>query len=229
MRNILHSRLNTYGFTLIELIMATAISAIVIGILSVCLSFALRAWESTQNRKPDQTVLLVDLLKRQLAEFDPTPIKLDNGTRPLFLGEATSIEFATTHSIKAVSQGVPVVARYTFDKGSVLYYSETVLNPYQPKSIQEFLNAKISRSGKTKYRFFEIDMAEFVLAYAGKDSAAFSESWHSDNEIPIEVLLKWTGKDARAHSQILMVNTPFTIEVQKTRVPTTQGGAIQDD
>ncbi len=229
MRNSRGSHTGDSGFTLIELILATAISGIVIGILSVCLSFALRAWESTQNRKPDQTALLVDLLKTQLAEFDPTPVRFDSGTHPLFLGETTSIQFATSHSIKALSQGVPVVVRYSFDKGGAVYYSETPLNPHQPKVIQDFLNTKISRNEKSRYRFFEIDMAEFSLAYAGKEATAFSDNWHNDEEIPIEVLVKWAGKDGKPRSQVLMVNTPFTIELQKRGVRSSGVGGIQDD
>ena len=61
------------GFTLIELILATAISALVVGILSVCFAFTLRVWQGTQNQKPDQTFQLADLLNRQLAECDPKP------------------------------------------------------------------------------------------------------------------------------------------------------------
>ncbi|HIJ69033.1 MAG TPA: prepilin-type N-terminal cleavage/methylation domain-containing protein, partial [Deltaproteobacteria bacterium] len=38
------------GFTLIELILATAISALVVGILSVCFAFTLRVWQGTQNQ-----------------------------------------------------------------------------------------------------------------------------------------------------------------------------------
>ena len=72
---------NRKGFTLIELILATAISALVIGILSVCFSFTLRVWQGTQNQKPDQTFQLADLLNRQLAECDPKPIKFTGGVQ----------------------------------------------------------------------------------------------------------------------------------------------------
>src|SRR5208283_1255408 len=85
------------GFTLMELVLATAISALVVGILAVCFSFALRVWESVQNQKPDQTFQLADLLNRQLAECDPKPIKFTGGVRSLFAGQENSIVFITAH------------------------------------------------------------------------------------------------------------------------------------
>ena len=79
------------GFTLIELILATAISALVIGILSVCFAFTLRVWQSTQNQKPDQTFQLAELLNRQLAECDPKPIRFTGGVRPCLPGKRTRL------------------------------------------------------------------------------------------------------------------------------------------
>jgi len=40
------------GFTLLELLLATFISALVIGILSVTLSVALRIWEKNRGTEP---------------------------------------------------------------------------------------------------------------------------------------------------------------------------------
>ena len=47
------------GFTLLELVLATLISAIVIGIFSVALSLSLRMWERQQDREPSDVPSLL--------------------------------------------------------------------------------------------------------------------------------------------------------------------------
>ena len=218
---------NRKGFTLIELILATAISALVVGILSVCFSFTLRVWQSTQNQKPDQTFQLADLLNRQLAECDPKPIKFTGGAHPLFAGQPHSIAFVTAHSVKAISQGVPVVVRYTYDQNSrVLYYSELLLDPYHPGSIEMFLAGGSPRKHDTEVRAYGVDFPEFVLAYAGKESKSFSQSWETVDELPVEVLVRWRAKDSVVHARACMLNAPFPVEVLKVPVPAAGAGSL---
>lgn len=218
---------NRKGFTLIELILATAISALVVGILSVCFAFTLRVWQGTQNQKPDQTFQLADLLNRQLAECDPKPIKFTGGMRTLFAGEPNSIVFVTAHSIKAISQGVPVVARYTYDPNSrVLYYSELLLDPYHPDSIERFLAGGSSRKQDTEVRTYGVDFPEFVLAYAGKESKKFSQFWQTVGELPVEVLVRWRANDSAVHARVCMLNAPFPIEVPKVPAPGAGAGGL---
>lgn len=215
------------GFTLIELVLATALSALVVGILSVCFSFALRVWESVYNQQPDQTFLLADLLNRQLAECDPTPIKFTDSTHPLFAGQANSIVFVTTHSVKAISHGVPVVARYTYDPNTrALSYSELLLDPNHPAFIERFLAGRSSGKKRTEIRTYGVDFPEFVLSYAGKESKEFVQTWEAGDQLPVEVLVRWRAKDSAVHARACMVNALFPIEVQKKTAPGAAGGGV---
>ncbi|MDR3569224.1 MAG: prepilin-type N-terminal cleavage/methylation domain-containing protein [Syntrophobacteraceae bacterium] len=199
------------GFTLIELIVATAISAMVIAIVSVCFSFALRMWQTTANRKPDQTLRLAQLLQRQLAECDPTPINFEHGSSPLFIGKTNSLAFITSHSVKAISKGVPVVVRYTFDPVSrELSYSEMVMDPYRPEKIEQFAS---STGQKSEARVYKIDFQKFTLNYAGSGASEFSPSWTSTGDMPLEILFTWQGADKTAHSMVCMVNSPLPVQV----------------
>ncbi|MGC8490436.1 MAG: PulJ/GspJ family protein [Syntrophobacteraceae bacterium] len=199
------------GFTLIELMVATAISALVIGIISVCLSFSLRVWQKTVRAKPDHTLLMAELLQRQLSQCDPRPINFEHGSRPLFQGKSDSICFITSDSVKAISKGVPVAVRYTYDPGSrVLSYAELVMDPYRTQALEQFA-AGGSPSG-TQVRAYRVDFPKFSLAYAGKEAREFSGSWLSTEALPVEILLKWKGVDGVAHSMVCMVNSPFAIE-----------------
>jgi prepilin-type N-terminal cleavage/methylation domain-containing protein len=207
------------GFTLIELIIATAISALVIGILAVCFSFSLRVWQKAHDRKADQTFLLADLLQHQLAECDTTPVKFpDNSMHPVFFGQANSIAFITSHSVKAISGGVPVVARYTYDPNSkVLSYSELVFNPYYTEAIQNFVEGRQAAGNKkSEIRSYGVNIQGFGLAYGGKGATQFTESWNTNDQVPVEVLLYWRDNDSLNHSIVCLLNTPFPVEAQKT-------------
>jgi prepilin-type N-terminal cleavage/methylation domain-containing protein len=215
------------GFTLIELILATAISALVVGILAVCFSFTLRVWESAQNQKPDQTFQLADLLNRQLAECDPRPVKFTDNARQVFSGQPNSLTFVTSHSVKAISQGIPVVARYTYDPNArVLSYSELLLDPYHPGPIERFLSGRSSGKKETQIRFYGVEVPEFVLAYAGKDSKEFLQSWDGADKLPVEVLVRWRSKDSAVHSRVCMVNSLFSIDITNRPAPGVGRGGL---
>jgi len=223
--SLIGTRCSPSGFTLIELILATAISALVIGILTVCFSFTLRIWLSAQDQRSDEAFQLADLLKRQLSELDPTPVRFtDSSVHPLFTGQQNSIAFVTNHSVKAISQGVPVVAHYTYDPNTkVLSYSELLMDPYHPALMERFLADRSSLGKETQVRSYGVGFQEFVLAYAGKDSKEFSRSWDSASELPVEVLLLWKGKDSVIHARICMLNAPFSIESPNTLAPAVGG------
>jgi len=202
-----------HGFTLVELVLATAISVLVVGILAVCFSFTLRVWQNAQNQKPDQASLMADLLKRQLAECDPNPIRFSDSTvHPLFTGKSDMLVFVTAHSIKAISQGVPVAARYTYDRNArVLYYSELVLDPYHTKKLERFVAGQ-SENKENTTASYGVDFPEFALAFAGKEAKQFSETWPAGDNLPVEVLLRWKGNDSVVHAKICILNAPFTIQ-----------------
>lgn len=211
------------GFTLVELVLATLISSLVIGIFSVALSISLRVWERQQNREISDTPSLLELLKRQLAQFDPILIQLDGKQRPIFQGNEQSLAFATDYSVRAISKGVPVIARYVFIPGrGELFYAELPLDPYHPEPIEEFL--KMS-PGNTKSwpRFYLIEVAEFALSYATKEKGEFAEATEDAAGIPSAVRVDCASRgDSASFSATMFVNSPFS-ETAVGRQPV-QGG-----
>ena len=200
------------GFTLVELVLATTLSAVVVGMLSMALSFSLRVWEREQNRKHSDIPNLVDLLKWQLATFDPMFFTIDGKRSLVFQGTATSLAFTTDHSVKALSRGVPVVARYVFSrKEHKIFYAEMPVDPYKPEILRGFLNKKPETGEKSWPPFYSTDTADFSLSYAGEDGRDnYSETWEDDSSIPAIVLLKWVPEEgATPFENFVMPNFLF--------------------
>ncbi len=206
--------LGSSGFTLLELVLATLISALVLAIFSVSIGFALRVWERQQQQKPSDMPALIDLLKWQMACFDPAPIRFEGETRPLFQGNQHSLAIATDHSVKAISRGAPVVARYVYsEKDKKLYYAEMPFDPYHPDRIVEFLEMKPSDDEKSWPRFYPTDAEQFSLSYGGEDDNGFEEAWQDEEEPPMLVMVKWSPmSDAPVFVDLIIPNFFFPRE-----------------
>lgn len=201
------------GFTLVELVLAMFISTLVMGILGVSLSIALRFWERQQNQKPFGTPNIIELLKWQLAQFSVMPAKVDGKSRLLLSGDNRSITLATDHSVKAISKGVPVIARYVYSsKDKTLFYAEVPLNPHHMELFEELRQLNPGKGTRTP-QFFAFDMEDFSLAYAREDRTALEESWDGGAGAPSAVLVSWKTKDSPdAYSYMVYPNSIFAMK-----------------
>jgi hypothetical protein len=200
------------GFTLVELVLATLLSALVVGIFSVALSISLRAWERQQNRQPSDVPSLLQLLKWQLAAFEPLQITSQGKKRAAFEGDGQSLAFATAYSVRAISKGLPVIARYVFVPGrGELYYAELFLDPYHPEAIERFLK---TNPGDTKSwpHFYVTEVAEFSLSYVGKERETLDPSEMDGTAgVPVAVVVNCSARGSSdAISALMFVNSPFT-------------------
>jgi prepilin-type N-terminal cleavage/methylation domain-containing protein len=184
------------GFTLLELLIATFIASLVIGILSTSLSFVLRVWERNHGAEPgDQEITrLLEVMTLQLGTFNPTPVTQgeDKEKQPVFAGNQHSLSFTTNYSVKAISKGVPVVARYLFIPGSKhFYYAELPFDPYHIKPLERFLRENPDKK-ESWPRFYVMDMqlSEFSIAYRGSDGNEFVENWDDASELPQAIMIK---------------------------------------
>ncbi|MFP5213954.1 MAG: type II secretion system protein J [Acidobacteriota bacterium] len=218
---------NSSGFTLMELVLAMLIGSIVMGILSVALSFCLRLWEREQNRQTSEMPRMVELLKGQLASYDATKLKFDTETHILFSGSAQSLTIATTRSVRSISRGVPVVARYVFvPEEKRLYYAELILDPYHQDQLAEFLKMKPAIDDKSWPAFYFVDVDDCVFSYQG-DEDEYAADWEDETRIPRAVLVKWkeTGQ-ADVQSCAAFPNVLFGVKVdQAGKSDTTQDGS----
>ena len=192
------------GFTLLELVLATALSALVMSIVSVVLTFCLKYWEKGQDRRPPETPAIIDQLKWQIASFDPVSVTIDGTKRLIFTGDDHSLVLSTDRSVKALSGDVPVIARYEYSRGEKkLYYAEMPLDPYHQDPILKFMKMKPDTGRKAVPRFYTVDTGEFLLSYKGDDDEAV-KNWDSAASAPQAVFIRWSDENGSA---------PITIQV----------------
>jgi hypothetical protein len=142
----------------------------VIGIVAVALSFCLRLWERHQNYGPNDALRIVELMTLQIGSFNAAPVRFDEGEeQTLLLGDKESLTLATNYSLKALSKGVPVVARYIFHpEEKRLYYGEMPFNPKDPDLIEEFLDMNPSAKDNL-VRFYSVSASELSIELLEKE------------------------------------------------------------
>lgn len=138
--------------------------------------------------------MLIELLALQIVSFDSTSIQSELGSaKKMFVGDQHSLTLATDYSVKAISGGIPVVARYVYDpREKVLYYAEMPMDPYHDEPLRDFLAMK--PGGKSNWpQFYPIDVEGFSLLYLGEEDENYAEVWNRENSIPKAVLIQWTS------------------------------------
>jgi hypothetical protein len=208
------------GFTLLELLLATFISALVIGILSVTLSVTLRIWEKNRGTEPgDQEVVrLLEVMTLQLATFNPTPMILgdDKQQQWLFFGNRNNLSFASTYSIKSISKGAPVVCRYMYIPGSKrLYYAEMPMDPYHPDPLKTFLKSGPSeKDGWPRYYSMEMQLADLHFGYRGQDFKDYVDVWEETKSLPLRILVRLTVRQGADKVEYTRVIDPRFMQFQ---------------
>lgn len=208
--------LGAAGFTLVELVLATLISALVVSIFSVALSISLRAWERQQNRQPSDVPSLLQLLKWQLAAFEPVQIAFGGKKHHIFEGGDQSLAFATAYSLRAVSSGIPAVVRYLFvpERGE-LYYAELPLDPYHDEGLNRFLKMSPGASRSWPH-FYVTEVAEFSFSYLGNDREPVEVTDEETRELPAAVMVKCTAKgSSETVTTLMFLNSPFAKKKQQ--------------
>ncbi|MDY0040592.1 MAG: type II secretion system protein [Desulforhabdus sp.] len=214
------------GFTLVELVLATLISTLVVGIMALSLSFSLRVWARQQDRTPSEVPMILELMALQLANFDPTPLSSEFGaTAQVFSGDESSLALATDHSVKALSKGVPVVARYVYlPKDKILYSAEIPMDPYHHEPLREFLEMKPNDDEDSWPRFFPVEVEEFSIEYSEEGEGDYQSSWDDTEKLPKAVLIKWKIED-NSFSRLMLPGLPFSPATEGNKVLSAPGGS----
>lgn len=203
-----------HGFTLLELVLATFISSLVIGILAVALSFSLRLWERQQNIRESDAPRVIELLRWQVANFNPVPFKVEDSEQIMFNGSGISLTLATNFSVRAISGGVPVVARYIFDeRNKVLYYAEIPLNPYNSDAIDAFLRMAPGDTDRPWPVFYATEVDHFSLQYLAESDETPTDAWDDPEVPPMAMYVNWKPIEGSTAVTTAMFPSAFFPEI----------------
>jgi general secretion pathway protein J len=100
---------NAAGFTLLELLVAMTVLAVLTGLLATGVSFGARIWEREQRQLEQwaELQMVQDVVRRTLGEAWPLSVPTDTDTQnPGFIGSRTSIDFLGPPPAQSLVGGV---------------------------------------------------------------------------------------------------------------------------
>ena len=193
------------GFTLIEVVLAMVLLAIMMALLYAGLTFALRSWDAADanGRKVADRRLAENFLRREVGEL--YPMRWPDATKLRFAleGERDSLRFVSTRAAGVTAGGLSLVG-LTLERGA------------DGRSRNLVMRRALADPDATD--FTPLDRAEATLLYADIDSAAFSyfgtpndftdptwsDRWEYPVRVPQLVRLRMRASDGRTLPEIVV-------------------------
>ncbi|MEJ5301345.1 MAG: prepilin-type N-terminal cleavage/methylation domain-containing protein [Thermodesulforhabdaceae bacterium] len=178
------------GFTLMEVVIAITVGAMVMGILSVALSLSVRTWE--QSKKPLKNELddLMELFSTQIIFLNQSPLPYRGGNAPLFLGKKNEIFFATNFSPIGRSMNCPVMVHYRFDEEKqTLTYRQVIIPGNIPEG-STLIDDFIAMQENAEALITIPSVRAFNLKYFEQIDGQALEKWDKPGSIPFKILVE---------------------------------------
>lgn len=177
------------GFTLLEIVVALTLGALVILIASSALSGAMRLW-SRGARPPDAVARHMELLKEQLAcqlELKTQP----DGRRVRFWRMTPEeIAFVTSKPVAALHEGAVVLVRHIFDRSDGrLYYAEIPFNFTHPEIMTQFMEEAAQGDGGGIFHVVASCAGQFEMQRRDNGNAADGEQEQTDRNSGLLIVL----------------------------------------
>jgi general secretion pathway protein J len=191
------------GFTLLELIIALTIVAVIVVIIFGALRIGIRAWEKGERdvdvRQRQRIVL--DLIKRQLASTVAKDLLGGDGQRDPMKGDSKSIEFVSHIPIMPGNQFGTFLVRYAVRKQKdgmeqLVFHERNAALP----------GKKTGADQPGEGEFYELIPAmksivfEYLKAESGEKASLWQKSWDPavDKEVPRAVRITLRESDEKA-------------------------------
>jgi general secretion pathway protein J len=205
------------GFTLIEALVALALTGLVLSMLGTITAQWLPSWNRGVDRIQQSELigLAMQRIAADLAAAEYVPPNRDR-RKPLFDGSALSVTFVRTALGPNVGVGLDVVRiGETTDQGGLVTVRSRA--PFGPLASGVSLSEQINVSDPVVLLRAPLRLS---LAYAGPDRV-FRDSWHDMDKLPAAIML--TVRDA-ASERVLSVSTATPVHVDAPA-----GAAKSDD
>ncbi len=228
----LYRKNNTSGFTLIEVLIAITIGAMVIGIVAIAFSLTIRNWERAKTQPPYSIENLANFFARQLTHLYGKPVPILGQNRLIFRGEKSKLVFVTTFSPLGISGNCKVIAKYQFIKDRhTLRYEQIVFNKPTISSINMNNFLFSTSTGRPENKLITTvsigNIEDFSIGYMSKDDTSFRDSWNEPATIPYKLLI--TISTSRKPRKIFRLVYPELLNGTVNINPGPDRGGITDE
>ncbi len=150
------------GFTLLELLLALSLMAVLITLIFSAFHMGSRAWEKGEKLMGDQQILRVvpELIRRQLASFSTPDIIEEDGQWIYLRGDSKSLDFFSSSSL------------YPESEAGIVYVQYRVQEDGDEREKISFYERDVNYLDVTKIS--EIDEGSYLDLWSGYTSMAFS-------------------------------------------------------
>ena len=210
------------GFTLMEVVVATSLTAVVMSIMFVGLRLGANAWRRGEQKLDEraQGVAGMEMLERQMSAAQPRVLREMRDHAPVqyvdFRGSATEVRFVTASSWQADHTRPLYMATYRVmdrkEGGQQLVISETSLTDVASISTALFRDSRVHLPNEQPQRTQEIgEPADRIeLFYLQPAQLQAPAQWVSEwtpekqKELPRGVRVQWT-RQAHVETATLLV------------------------
>ncbi len=220
-RQALRQPLRQSGFTLLEVLLVTAIGGVVILMVATALNQSLRLWDRQRHTQERELPFFMELFKEQVAAFWPVTLKIDKKDQVLFTGNERSFALTTLRSVSGLHGGAPVIARYVFDpEHRRLAYAEIPIPGTLHMDLAEaFLKAEPQEEAKgnnlfglAPIRFYFTRVESFSFSYREKTMEGVTKPWQ---ELAAKLdMVRVEGRAAKGEAPDILVAYPRFLDFQ---------------
>jgi general secretion pathway protein J len=211
-------RIGEEGFTLIEALVALALTGLVLSALGTITAQWLPSWNRGLDRIQQSELIGIAMqrIAADLAAAEYVPPNR-NGRKPMFDGSALSVTFVRTALGPNVGVGLDVVriGETTDQGGLVTVRTRATFGPLAPG-----VSPSEQIHGSDPVVLLRPPL-RLSFAYAGPDRV-FQDSWHDADKLPAAIML--TVRDGRSE-RVLSVSTATAVHVDAPA----RGGNSDDD
>ncbi len=197
------------GFTLPEVLVAIALTALLVSLLSGALNLSLKAWDaSTEIDRAAQANMARDFLRRIVAAAEPVRIRGRNGNLQLvFRGEKQRLEFVTAMPERHVKAGLYKLVLYLVSEDSAAAPRKTSalmldIAPFQPRGMEQLSQAQVTKL-MNGVETFEIG---YFGDSAGNGQPEWQSRWEQSDNLPSLIwVVIGSAEERREKPQTLVV------------------------
>ena len=200
------NRERSRGFTLLELLIAINLIAIVMAMVYSAIHTAGRSWDAVESEfdAGDQIRVANRFIRQRLAQARPLSFEDDEGRRIAFLGDQKAVQFVAPMPFQRGNAGGLYVFTFMFTEGAGGDRLEVSYSPYLPDVTE------LPEPDEDNTSVLVDDIGEGEIAYFGLDDNSPDKAWHERWErrdvLPELVRVRMTTPDPAAPFPELIVS-----------------------